>query len=375
MDGSLGTALLQDLGPDWVQWFLFLLALFVFQIFGVKIQSWMYLSDIARALDRLWNLNQSASKMFVEEASKYGKPKEEVDRILNRYRGFGIIEPVYLDPVGAVRKLEHLLNTAKDRFNSIVWEIAPKAQEHVHSNLKDMLLSCLMLDYIYRVVRHYFIMGRKTQNFYYILQIQMALPEIMRVARAYYTSVDAFRRGAPIGDGLGPLVIARFVSGYGLNMEGEEIAENISLYKVAYEGRNLLLVKAKGPGGEVGKPGEAIKRLIEMRSGDISRIIMVDAGSKLEGEPTAEISEYVGVAIGDPGPEKYKIEEAATKYGIPTDSIVVKMDPFDAIAIMKKEISLAADAVVDRIKSIIKERTHRGDTVIIAGIGNSMGIR
>lgn len=368
-------ALLQDQGSNLIQWFLFIVMLFLIQIFGMKIQAWMGLSDIARALDKLWNLNQSASKMFIEEASKYGKGKEDVDRILSRYKGFGIIEPVYLDPVGAIKKLEHLLNTAKWRIDEVVWEIAPKAQKHIHSNLKDMFLSCLTLDYIYRIVRHYFIMGRKTQNFYYIFQVQMVLPEIMKIAKAYHTSVDAFRRGTPIGDGLGPLVVARFVSEYNPNMEAEEIAENISLYKVAYQGRNVLLVKAKGPGGEVGKPGDAIKRLIEMRSGAISRIIMVDAGGKLEGEPTAEITEYVGAAIGDPGPEKYKIEEVATKYQIPIDSIVVKMDPLDAIAIMKKEISLAADSVVDRIKRILKERTHEGDTVIVAGIGNSIGIR
>ncbi len=368
-------ALLQDQGSNMIQWVLFIVTLILIQIFGMKIQAWKGLSDIARALDKLWNLNQSASKMFIEEASKYGKSKENVDRMLSRYKGFGIIEPVYLDPAGAVRKLEHLLNTAKGRLDEVVWEIAPKAHMHIHSNLKDMFLSCLALDYIYRVVRHYFIMGKKTQNFYYIFQVQMVLPEIMKIAKAYHNSIDAFRKGTPIGDGLGPLVVARFVSEYDPNLEGEEIAENISLYRITYEGRNVLLVKAKGPGGEVGKPGEAIKRLIEMRSGAISRIIMVDAGGKLEGEPTAEITEYVGAAIGDPGPEKYKIEEVATKYKIPIDSIVVKMDPLDAIAIMKKEISLAADSVVDRIKHILKERTHKGDTIIVAGIGNSIGIR
>jgi len=125
-------ALLQDQGSNLIQWFLFIVMLFLIQIFGMKIQAWMGLSDIARALDKLWNLNQSASKMFIEEASKYGKGKEDVDRILSRYKGFGIIEPVYLDPVGAIKKLEHLLNTAKWRIDEVLWEIAPKAQKHIH---------------------------------------------------------------------------------------------------------------------------------------------------------------------------------------------------------------------------------------------------
>ena len=134
------------------------------------------------------------------------------------------------------------------------------------------------------------------------------------------------------------------------------------------------MLKAEGPGSSVGKPGEAVARLVEQYGGKIARIIMVDAASKLEGEKTGDVVEGVGAAIGDPGPEKYKIEEAAVKWGIPIDAIIVKMGLDEALSTMKKEIVDAADEVVERIKKIVAERVKEGEVVIVAGIGNTIGI-
>ena len=41
---------------------------------------------------------------------------------------------------------------------------------------------------------------------------------------------------------------------------------------------------------------------------------------------------------------------------------------------MRKEIFDAADPVIERIKRLILERTTEGDNIIIAGIGNTIGI-
>jgi hypothetical protein len=152
------------------------------------------------------------------------------------------------------------------------------------------------------------------------------------------------------------------------------ISQEVVYSEVDISGRKALVLKAEGPGGVVGKPGEAVKELVEDRKGKVARIIMIDAASKLEGETTGEVVEGIGAAIGDPGPEKYKIEEAATKYDIPIDAIICKMDLDEALTTMKKEISEASDTIVDKIKATITERTKEGDVVIIAGIGNTMGV-
>jgi len=54
--------------------------------------------------------------------------------------------------------------------------------------------------------------------------------------------------------------------------------------------------------------------------------------------------------------------------------VIIKEDIGDAVSPMRKEIFDAVDVAIDRIKQVILEKTKEGDTVIIAGAGNSIGI-
>ncbi len=94
--------------------------------------------------------------------------------------------------------------------------------------------------------------------------------------------------------------------------------------EIEYEGRRVIITKAWGPGGSVGKPGDAIRNLLDEEKGKVSMLITVDAAGKLEGEGVGEIAEGVGAAIGGPGVEKYKIEKAATDYEVPMYAVAIK---------------------------------------------------
>ncbi len=355
---------------DWLSWIYFIIFIMIMQFYANKIQVQIWMGEISKALGKLEKYANDATEKFVEEASKYGKSKEEVRKLVERIKGFFLIGPVTLDPSGAIRRLEHLLDEYRDYMNRYMDELSPKASGWKKSNLRDQLAGVLALDMIFRIVRHYFILGKRTQNLIYIAQIQMLLPEILRIARAYWRASEAFRKGVPIGDSIGPLVALKLIG----NNETFELAENIVGSWVDIEGRKALVIKAKGPGSEVGRPGLAIERAIEDRNGDFARVIMIDAASKLEGEKTAEIAEGVGAAIGDPGPEKYRIEEVTTRYAIPLDAIAIKEDPLDAITAMREDIAKASDEVIERIRLLIRTRTRPGDYVIIAGIGNTIGV-
>ncbi len=52
----------------------------------------------------------------------------------------------------------------------------------------------------------------------------------------------------------------------------------------------------------------------------------------------------------------------------------MKMDMKEAITTMKKEIVEACERALNHIERIIEENTPQNATVIIAGIGNTMGI-
>jgi hypothetical protein len=134
------------------------------------------------------------------------------------------------------------------------------------------------------------------------------------------------------------------------------------------------VIKAEGPGGNVGKPGDAIKTIIEENEGKIATVIMIDAIMKLEGEGLGEVAEGVGAAIGGPGVDAYKIEEELLKYRLPIHAVAIREDIGDTVSPLRKEVFDSADKVLERVKQLVLEKTKEGDKVIIAGIGNTIGI-
>jgi hypothetical protein len=193
---------------------------------------------------------------------------------------------------------------------------------------------------------------------------------IMQEAEAYLGAGRAFAEGQPIGDGLGPLVASKLMK----DKAQRKLEKDIMVAETTMEDRNIIALKAEGPGGNVGKPGDAIQSLLQENNRKVSMIVMVDAALKFEGETTGEISEGIGAAIGGIGTERFKIEQEATKQNIPVYAVIVKESILEAITPMKKEILEAGDKVIERIKNLIVERSKPGDTVIIAGIGNTIGI-
>jgi hypothetical protein len=192
----------------------------------------------------------------------------------------------------------------------------------------------------------------------------------MKEAEAYASALKAFAYGQPIGDGAGALVAARLMHGY----ETRKLEKDCVVATVPFEGRTAFVVKAEGPGGNVGKPGDAVKQLIEENKGKIAMIVMIDAALKLEGEELGEVAEGVGAAIGGPGVDQFKIEEELVKYHIPINALVVKEDVGDAVSPLRKEVFDSIDTVIARIKEVVSERTKEGDKIVIAGIGNTIGI-
>lgn len=351
-----------------VIWFTVLFALIFF--FNQRIQLWTYQRNVEKAAVKLEILAKRGRERLLEVVKQLGGGGEEKVKAIDNFLEFFAIEPVDKDPYGVLRRLEHILNLRKDRIRSFVTGITRDASKVQQYNLEGVMEAAIALNYIFRVVRHYLILGKKTRSLFILMQLDMQMPLIMKMAEAYFNALKAFSKGEPIGDGLGPLVAAKLMHG----KEKKYVAEEVVASEFNLDGRRVIVLKAEGPGSSVGKPGEAVARLVEQHGGKIARIIMVDAASKLEGEKTGDVVEGVGAAIGDPGPEKYKIEEAAVKWGIPIDAIIVKMGLDEALSTMKKEIVDAADEVVERIKKIVAERVKEGEVVIVAGIGNTIGI-
>jgi hypothetical protein len=349
---------------------LFYVVFIVFLFYGQRIQMYVMIREVEGSLYKLKYIKEEGRKITIETIKEIGKPQTDPSARVDRYLEYFTISPQSMDPAGIVYKLEHILDVRDTRLKDEVKIMAPESDEVQINNLENTLEAAMALNFIYKVVRHFYIQGKKTLSLYIIMQLQMILPLVMKEAEAYASALKAFADGQPIGDGAGPLVAARLMHGY----ETRKVPKDCVVASVPIEGRTAFIIKAEGPGGNVGKPGEAVKAVIGENKGKIATVIMIDAGLKLEGEKVGAVAEGIGAAIGGPGVDQFKIEEAVVKYKIPLNAVVVKEDIGDAVSPMRKEISDSADTVIERVKNVILERTKEGDKLVIVGVGNTIGI-
>jgi len=338
--------------------------------FGQQIQSRIAILQLDGAVRKLEFIKNDAKDLSLRTIKDIGKPEDDPTPALSGLLEQFFITPVDLDPAGIIGKLDHLLDVRDVKFKEDVKKLAPAATDAQVNNLENLVEASWALNLLFKLVRHFYLLGKKTSSFYVILQLQMLLPLIMQEAEAYSGAAKAFAKGQPVGDGAGALVASKLMRDH----QKREVEKDIMVAETTIEGRRVIVLKAKGPGGNVGKPGDAIRALIEENGEKVAMVVMVDAALKFEGEKTGEISEGIGAAIGGVGTERFKIEEEATKHKIPVYAIIIKESIQEAITPMKKEITEAADGVIQRIKSLIQERTKEGELIIVAGIGNTVGI-
>ena len=301
---------------------------------------------------------------------------KNIDNILTTALEYFVIGPVDIEPTDIIRRLERVLRTEEERLEALVRRgIGGNARDVDVKNVITLLAIANALNLLYKYVRHILLTGIKTRNALLVAQLWMLLPFYMRIAKAYYDASKIVAKGIPIGDAAGPLAAYRLMNTLPRVKGPVEIVKD-TIYTVhEYENRRIIVVKAKGPGSTVGRPGEAVEKIVETLSpSSIASIITIDAALKMEGEQTGSIAEGTGVAMGDPGPEKIRIERIAVKYRIPLFAIAIKMGLEEAITAIKKEIVDGVEKAIEHAKNLILEETHPGDTVIVVGVGNTLGI-
>jgi hypothetical protein len=348
----------------------YIVFIFGFSFFSQKLQVNLVLGKISKSLTKLRHMRDKAKDEALSAIIELGKPESDPKPRLESLLQFFTIRPNSMDPSGIVHRLGYLVDTADARVKEEIKSLAPSADEKQIQDLQNLVETARGLNSLYRTVRHHYLTGKKGGSIYSTVQIQMELPLIMEEAEAYFSFIDAFKQGKPIGDGVGPLVASKLIADASLR----EVAEDMVAAEVTVEGRRVAVTKAKGPGGTVGKAGDAVGKLIEEYDGNVSLIVMVDAGLKLEGEDSGYVVEGVGAAIGGVGVEKFKIEEAATKYEVPVYAMIVRQSLKEVLSPMTDALVNSVDDVIKRLRRVIRERTKEGNTVLVVGVGNTIGI-
>jgi len=347
---------------SWLQILVSFGMLMVFFLFFPKLMLMQIVYKIKNALMELEGYSQQAEEIFLNKISQ--RPSSKLKEELEPMKSMVVSPPTSLDPQGLVSKLEHVLDSSEGKMKDYIDSIAPDKDEEEKANLLMGFKGVYGTYQIFLVIRHFQQLIKKTDNFQLGSMLQMVLPVYKELAEAQKDATKAFINEVPIGDSVGPLLAAKFMEN-----EGKEIAEDIVHSKQEVEGKQLHVLKSKGPGARLGKYGDAVKGLLETE--DISKIITVDAGMRFEGEETGKVVVGAGVLMGGPGVEKFKIEEVASNHDVPLDGFVIKQTGPQASKPMHHKIYSSVKKVEAQVKKIINKTD--GDVLLI-GVGNSVGI-
>jgi hypothetical protein len=339
-------------------------------IYGQKLQLWMTLNDVSKSLAKLKTMKEIARREAIDYIKTSVKPSIDPSEKIDKFLEYFTIMPVDLDPNGIIGKLDHIMRIKDERIRSEIKRMADGISETHASRIENILEAATALNMIYKVVRHFYLMGKRTTNMFVLVQLQMVMPLLLQEAEALQNGISAFKNGQPIGDSIGPMVVGKMMIG----KEKKLIARETLYTENEYQGRKLYLLKAEGPGGAVGRPGEGVQRLAGEMGLKIDAIIMIDAALKLEGEKTGAVAEGIGAAMGGIGVERYQIEDIATRFNIPVYAVIVKESIQDAISIMRKEISDSFDKVSNTVFKVIEDKTFVGQSVLVVGVGNTLGV-
>jgi len=293
--------------------------------------------------------------------------------LVRRINNYFIIEPVTIEPTDIIKRLEHLIRTSDENVKNIVSEYLPEGVNRYEKSLVETgLLILAELNQIYKIIQHYLLVSERENNWILLMQLQLIMPQVLRIVNIYHNAFESFLSGKPIGDAIGPYIAYRLIESG--QIVSSRVIDETRITEVFLDDRRIFIVKAEGPGSNVGRPGSVLAKLIEELNGNVDLVITIDAALKLEGEVNGEIAEGVGAAIGDPGPEKIAIERATSKYDIPLHAVIVKIGLEEAITTMRKEIYEACERAYEYVRRMINRLTKPYSTIIVAGIGNTLGV-
>ncbi len=340
----------------------------IFVFYGQQIQLLVTSGEIKKAIKKLDKFRSDSKKELIEYAKMNLDYADDPTKKIEQFLDYFTIMPVDMDPNGIVDKVRHTVRSREDYTRNHVKSLFHNIGEIELSRVQTLLEIASSLQMIHKIVNHMFLTAKKQKNYPLILPLQMMLPFIMEHAKAMDAAIPAFKSGQPLGDGIGPMVVGKMM----LNEEKEILSFQTVLAKTNYEKRKLFLLKAEGPASTVGRPDDALQKIIDITKIDV--IIMIDAALKMEGEQSASVARGFGAAIGGIGTEKFQIEQIATENKIPVLSIVVKQSVKEAITLMTKEIADQADNVRSQVYEMIMENTVEGQSVVVIGVGNTAGV-
>lgn len=346
------------------QFLLQMLLLIAFFMLFPRIMVFQAMYKIKKAMSSLETNAAETERIFLEAVA--GESTKGLKERMAPMKNMVVSPPTGIDPAGLVSKLELVLDTSEDKMRRFVDDIIQRDLDE--DETADMVMGFKGVygsHQIFVLIRHFKRLIEDTKSLQLAGMLQMMLPLYQELAESQKQATEAFVNNVPIGDGVGPLVAAKF-----MESDPDEAAEDVVVSEEEVDGKEVHVLKSNGPGARLGKYGDAVADIVEEQ--DIEKMIFVDAGMRFEGEETGTVVDGTGVLMGGPGVEKYKIEEVADDHGIPLQGYIVKQSGPQASRPMHSKIYRAVPDVVKSVKQEIAE--GEADRVLLVGVGNTGGV-
>ncbi len=151
-----------------------------------------------------------------------------------------------------MRTLKLLVTTYNEKLESSIKTLLPSVDKPLVQNVVDAVDGLRELNYIYKVIMHYYKLSNKYKNPYLMLQVYMLLPIIKEYVNALNGAISTFLKGQPVGDAAGPpLTVYRFMRSCS---GASEITHNVRDTYIGlcnFEGRRVYVIKARVLGAQL----------------------------------------------------------------------------------------------------------------------------
>jgi len=347
---------------DTVGFLIFIVFLFLFP----RMMLYQILTLLNAKVQSYEEMTNKAQKIIIKKIDKKTKlTKKQLKNSLDRIMEYFVVEPDSVDPNGIAKKIRYITDRHDKKLDLFVDDLSSGIPADEKKNLSASITHTIGLYQITKIIKHYIELIKQTKNFQIGMILQMQLPFIDKQMKALYSSVPAFVQGLCIGDSIGPLYAANLIG----DAKTKKISEGTVVANKKIDGKEVFILKADGPGANLGNIDEAIRKIVSKNK--IDKVITIDASGALESEKTGSVAEGVGFAMGTRGAERFFAETFLTEKNIPVDGIVVKMKPEEALMPMKKEVKNALPLVDEAVRRSLREVKKKA---IIVGVGLTIGV-
>ncbi len=337
----------------------------MFCIYQREIMLRVELRKVRKSLREISNMVKETRSMVISGFDDK-LTDEEKSEGFEKVMDYFVIAPIETDPSGVMSRLEYLLDTGDETLESLVEPLSPDGDLERLQNLKQMFREAIVLNRVFKMVREIYLSSKKSKSLEIMMQTTMNLSIFVREAKIHFKAVKAYVDAQPIGEGIGPLVASKLMRGSPL-----EIVNDVVVSERKRKGRDLLIVKPKGPGARSRNLGKVVEAKIREEE-KVAGVVIITAQVKLEGEKSVIITPATGVAFVSE-PDKYRLEELAAQIKIPLISLIVKMSNEEYFTKMSEEIRGAVPKIMEKFEEIT-EGWGEGKIVVL-GSGNTMAIK